>query len=83
MDAGAGPVWGVGEFLAEWARYQEAAFDLFHVIGALQDRGTNELRELLIRVDVPFRFPPRTARRAAVCSGKRAWTLRGFGHAPA
>ena len=47
---------GVGEFLAEWARDQEAAFDLFHVIGALQDRGTNELRELLIRFNVPFRF---------------------------
>jgi thioredoxin reductase (NADPH) len=47
---------GVSEFLAEWARDQEAAFNLFHVIGALQDRGTNELRELLIRFSVPFRF---------------------------
>ena len=47
---------GVSEFLAEWAKDQEAAFDLFHVIGALQDRGTNELRELLIRFNVPFRF---------------------------
>ena len=47
---------GVSEFLAEWARDQEAAFDLFHVIGGLTDRGTNELRELLIRFNVPFRF---------------------------
>src|SRR3984885_12483918 len=47
---------GVSECLAEGARDQEAAFDLFHVIGALQDRGTNELRELLIRFTVPFRF---------------------------
>ena len=47
---------GVSEFLAEWARDQEAAFDLFQVIGTLQDRGTNELRELLIRFNVPFRF---------------------------
>jgi thioredoxin reductase (NADPH) len=46
----------VSEFLAEWAKGQDAGFDLFHVIGALQDRGTNELRELLIRFDVPFRF---------------------------
>jgi thioredoxin reductase (NADPH) len=46
----------VSEFLAEWARDQEAGFDLFHVIGALQDRGTNKLRELLIRFSVPFRF---------------------------
>ncbi len=46
----------VSEFLAEWARDQEAGFDLFHVIGALQDPGTNELRELLIRFNVPFRF---------------------------
>jgi thioredoxin reductase (NADPH) len=47
---------GVSEFLAEWARDQEAVFDLFHIIGRLQDRGTNELRELLIRFNVPFRF---------------------------
>ena len=26
----------VSEFLAEWARDQEAGFDLFHVIGALR-----------------------------------------------
>jgi hypothetical protein len=39
---------GVSEFLAEWARDQEAAFDLFHVIGGLTERGTNELRDLLI-----------------------------------
>src|ERR1700723_514768 len=47
---------GVSEFLAEWARDQEAVFNLFHVIGGLTDRGTNELRELLIRFNVPFRF---------------------------
>jgi thioredoxin reductase (NADPH) len=47
---------GVSEVLVEWARDQEAAFDLFHVIGGLTDRGTNELRELLIRFNVPFRF---------------------------
>jgi thioredoxin reductase (NADPH) len=46
----------VSGFLAEWAKDQDAGFDLFHVIGALQDRGTNELRELLIRFNVPFRF---------------------------
>jgi thioredoxin reductase (NADPH) len=46
----------VSEFLAEWAKDQDAGFDLFHVIGGLQDRGTNELRELLIRFNVPFRF---------------------------
>jgi thioredoxin reductase (NADPH) len=46
----------VSEFLAEWARDQDAGFDLFHIIGGLQDRGTNELRELLIRFNVPFRF---------------------------
>jgi thioredoxin reductase (NADPH) len=46
----------VSGFLAEWAKDQDAGFDLFHVIGALQDRGTNELRELLIRFSVPFRF---------------------------
>ena len=46
----------VGEFLADWAKDQEAGFDLFTIIGDLQDRGTNELREMLIRFNVPFRF---------------------------
>ena len=46
----------VSEFLADWARDQEAGFDLFHVVGRLQDRGTSELQELLIRFNVPFRF---------------------------
>jgi thioredoxin reductase (NADPH) len=46
----------VSEFLAEWAKDQEAGFELFHVIGGLQDRGTHELRELLTRFNVPFRF---------------------------
>ena len=46
----------ISEFLAEWAKDQEAGFQLFHVIGRLQDRGTHELRELLTRFNVPFRF---------------------------
>jgi thioredoxin reductase (NADPH) len=46
----------VSEFLAEWAKDQEAGFELFHVIGRLQDRGTHELRELLTRFNVPFHF---------------------------
>ena len=46
----------ISEFLAEWAKDQEAGFELFHVIGRLQDRGTHELRELLTRFNVPFRF---------------------------
>ena len=46
----------VSEFLAEWAKDQEAGFELFHVIGRLQDRSTNELRELLTRFNMPFHF---------------------------
>jgi thioredoxin reductase (NADPH) len=46
----------ISEFLAEWAKDQEAGFELFHIIGLPQDRGTHELRELLTRFDVPFRF---------------------------
>ena len=46
----------VSEFLAEWAKDQEAGFELFHVIGGHQDRGTHELRELLTRFNVPFGF---------------------------
>jgi hypothetical protein len=46
----------VSEFLAEWAKDQEAGFDLFHVVGAAQDRATHELRALLSRFNVPFHF---------------------------
>ena len=30
----------ISGFLAEWAKDQQAGFELFHVIGRLQDRGT-------------------------------------------
>ena len=46
----------ISEFLAEWAKDQEAGFELFHVIGRLHDRSTHELRELLTRFNVPFGF---------------------------
>jgi thioredoxin reductase (NADPH) len=46
----------VSGFLADWARDQQAGFELFHVIGQPTDRGTNELQELLTRFYVPFHF---------------------------
>lgn len=46
----------VSQFLAEWAKDQETGFDLFYLVGRLQDRGTNTLRELLTRFYVPFHF---------------------------
>ncbi|HJY61474.1 MAG TPA: FAD-dependent oxidoreductase, partial [Streptosporangiaceae bacterium] len=46
----------ISAFLADWAKDQEGGFELFHVIGLAQDRGTHELRELLTRFNVPFRF---------------------------
>jgi thioredoxin reductase (NADPH) len=48
----------MAEFLAEWAKDHQAGFELFHVIGRRQDRSTHELRELLTRFNVPFRFHP-------------------------
>jgi thioredoxin reductase (NADPH) len=48
----------VSEFLAEWAKDQEAGFDLFRLIGRPQDRRTHEVRDLLTRFNVPFRFYP-------------------------
>jgi thioredoxin reductase (NADPH) len=45
----------ISEFLADWAKDQQAGFDLFHVIGA-PDQRTYELRELLSRFNVPYRF---------------------------
>jgi thioredoxin reductase (NADPH) len=47
---------GVSEFLADWARDQDAAFDLFHVIGAPANRPSYELRKLLTRFSVPYRY---------------------------
>jgi thioredoxin reductase (NADPH) len=46
----------VSRFLADWANDQEAGFAPFRVIGPLNDRCTHELRELLTRFGVPFRF---------------------------
>jgi thioredoxin reductase (NADPH) len=46
----------VSEFLAEWSKNQQAGFDLFRVIGRADHRGTSELREMLTRFNVPFRF---------------------------
>ena len=46
----------ISEFLADWAKDQDAGFDLFHVVGRLGDRGTHQLRELLTRFNVPFHF---------------------------
>jgi thioredoxin reductase (NADPH) len=45
----------VTDCLADWARNAEAAFDLFSIVG-LDDRAGHELRELLTRFNVPFRF---------------------------
>ncbi len=46
----------ISEFLAEWAKDQQAGFELFHVIGRLQEPGTHDVRELLTRFNVPFHF---------------------------
>ncbi len=46
----------VAEFLAGWAKDQQLGFDLFHVVGQPQGRGTHELRDLLTRFNVPFHF---------------------------
>ncbi len=51
----------MSEFLAEWAKDQEVGFDLFHVIGQPQGRGTHELRDLLTRFNVPFHFHDRAS----------------------
>jgi len=46
----------VSEFLAEWARDQQSGFDLFYLVGHPTSPDTHELRELLTRFWVPFRF---------------------------
>jgi thioredoxin reductase (NADPH) len=47
---------GVSEFLADWAAGQDAAFELFHVVGGQADRPSHELRKLLTRFNVPYRY---------------------------
>ena len=63
----------VSGFLAEWAKSHQTGFELFHVIGRLQDRGTYELRELLTRFSVPFAFHAAYDRR-----GRRLLASRGL-----
>src|SRR5262245_4592321 len=46
----------VSEFLAEWAKDQEAGFELFHIVGVAADRSSHDLREIMTRFNVPFRF---------------------------
>ena len=46
----------VSEFLADWSKDRQAGFDLFRVIGREDHRGTSELRDMLTRFNVPFRF---------------------------
>lgn len=46
----------VSEFLADWAKDQEAGPELLSVIGRPQDPGTYCVRELLTRFSVPFGF---------------------------
>jgi thioredoxin reductase (NADPH) len=48
----------ISEFLADWAKDQEFGFELFRLYGRIQDPSTHELRELLTRFNVPFRFHP-------------------------
>ena len=64
----------VSEFLAGWAKDQQAGFDLFHVIGQPAGRGTFELRDLLTRFNVPFRF-----RDATSPAGQRLLAEAGIG----
>jgi thioredoxin reductase (NADPH) len=56
----------VSGFLAEWAKDQQAGFELFQVIG-LEERGTHELRELLTKFGVPFRFHRADGERGRQC----------------
>jgi thioredoxin reductase (NADPH) len=46
----------VSGFLADWAKDHQSGFDLFRIVGRLQDRRSHELRELLTRFNVPFHF---------------------------
>src|SRR5215467_8909627 len=63
----------VSEFLADWAKDQEAGFELFHIIGSPTDRSSHDLREMMTRFSVPFRFY--TAESA---EGRRLLSAKGL-----
>ena len=46
----------VSEFLAEWAKDRRPPSSCSTSLARLDDRGTNELRDLLTRFNVPFHF---------------------------
>jgi thioredoxin reductase (NADPH) len=46
----------ISGFLADWATDEQAGFELFQLIGRLQDSATHQLRELFTRFNEPFRF---------------------------
>jgi thioredoxin reductase (NADPH) len=46
----------ISEFLAEWAKGQQAGFDLFRVVGPPGDPSTYQLRQLLTRFNVPYHY---------------------------
>jgi thioredoxin reductase (NADPH) len=64
----------VSEFLAEWAKDQEAGFELFHIVGGTSDRSTHDLREMMTNFNVPFRF--HTAESA---QGRELLNAKGLG----
>ena len=66
----------ISEFLAEWAKDQEAGFDLFHVIGRLQDRSSHELREMLTRIGVADSEVFAAVVRAQLRAGNDLWIRR-------
>jgi hypothetical protein len=76
----------ISEFLANWAKDHQAGFDLFQVVG-IADRDTYELRELLTRFNVPFRFHAASSHAVAARSGAAPLglhpdrALRGAGRA--
>jgi thioredoxin reductase (NADPH) len=63
----------VSEFLAEWAKDQEAGFELFRIVGGPTDRGTHDLREMMTKFYVPFRF-----HSAASAQGRRLLDAKGL-----
>src|SRR5262245_11024456 len=63
----------VSEFLADWAKDQEAGFELFHIVGSPTDRSSHDLREMMTRFSVPFRFY--TAESA---EGRRLLSAKGL-----
>ena len=68
----------ISEFLAEWAKDQEAGFELFHVVGGSRTAARTSCGSCSPASTCRSNSTPSTASRAATCSRTKVWTHPAF-----